>query len=161
MYGIAEICLVLLVAALSALEGALILAGILPPISSYSAGNILFLLARAAVVAYAGWKVAKPGVGAALKGAMLAFASSIVMVAAVLAGQIIRKPVFGISVPPSQYALLNSALILALNILASVLLGAIVAVLAAWAAKLLKSGSRSEEKKEEKEVKRKAKRKKA
>ncbi len=127
-------------ALLSVLEVALIFSGLLPPIFSYSPGNIVFALARLSVIAYIAYSGAKNGVVEAAKnGAVLSLASVVAMCLAALAsGLWLKKPVLGISAP-SDAALFQ---ILAFLLLGNVILGAAIAVMVAAIAVRIKKSSK-------------------
>jgi hypothetical protein len=121
---------------LSLAETGLVISGILPPVLSYSPGNILFSLARIAVIAYAGW-TAGGLKKAALNGALVSFVANLVICLATVAGKFyFMVPVLGISTPNSASLLLVLAIILAAN----VLLGAVIATGAALLAGKIKNG---------------------
>ncbi len=122
---------------LSLLEAALIISGALPPALSYSPGNVLFALARIAVIAYAGWTAGAGLKKAALNGAIVSFAANIVICLATLAGTFwLRVPVLGVSAPDSAALLV----VLVVALLANVLLGAVIAAAAALLAGKTRAG---------------------
>lgn len=119
----------------AALKLGLILAGVLPPISSNSAGNLVFSLLQIAVIACMGWKFAKQGLKkVAVKGAVLMLAYVAVLCMAVLIGFYLKRPVLGAQVPSTYYLLV----ILTLNAAFNILVGAVIATCAAWIARKIK-----------------------
>jgi hypothetical protein len=127
---------VLLVAALSLIESALIFFQILPPLSSYSLGGILFTLVKLAVIIWMGIVLYEKGLGkSALYGGILGFVSSGVFVLASFISKIyFQKPILGISIPPG----VSYFLMMSIIILENILLGVIIAVCASWIAKKMK-----------------------
>jgi MFS family permease len=126
--------LVALVAILSALRFSLVLADVLPPLSSNSPGHSLFVLANIAVMVYLGWTFSKGGLkSAAIKGAVAAFASSVILVFAMAIGTVVQKPVLGIAIPSFEMLLL----VLLFTSMLNIAIGAILAVCGAWLARLL------------------------
>ncbi|MEM0438131.1 MAG: hypothetical protein QXU54_02415 [Candidatus Micrarchaeia archaeon] len=90
-------------AALSLVEGMLILAGVITPLLEYSIGNIVFSLLLLGITAYAGVIGARESLLASLKnGALVGGAAALVMVLVVLASHYtVKTPVLGISAPDS------------------------------------------------------------
>ena len=119
-----------LIALVSLIEMGLIILGILPPVASYSPGNLVFLFARLAIYVYAGILFSKQGVKKAVKnGAILAFVSSLVVCAATLKGKfLLGRPVLGISAPNTE----SLVLVLILVILGNTLMGALIAGITAF-----------------------------
>jgi hypothetical protein len=116
-------------AALSAVESGLVLSSIIPPLASYSPITILFLLSRLVAVGWAGWLCAESGLKrAARSGAMVAASAMAVIVAAVAIGRSLGVPVLGIQAQD----LMSLVIIIALTFAMNVLLGALVAVVAAF-----------------------------
>lgn len=115
---------------LSALESLLILTGAITPLATYSPTNLVFLLLRLGLVVYAGWALARDYKQAVFYGAGVSLASSITMAAFVFLGRMLNKPVLGLSVGGGEFALVNLALVLLLNIILSSALGGVVAALA-------------------------------
>jgi len=112
------------------LESALIMAGLLAPVSSYSIGNILFLLARVLVIFYAGWSVAKSGLRVAAKnGAIVAAVAALVLFLSVFAGRLLGRPILGMGIPSDALSLL---LIVIINLAINVLIGTVIAVIGAF-----------------------------
>jgi hypothetical protein len=124
---------------LSILEPVLIIAGILPPIFSYSLGNILFSLADFAVVAYVAYTRANEGLKASLlNGLALGLTSASIICTSGLAGTIFYdKPVIGISTGTGQSRLV----ILVMLILESTILIALFSVLVTWLTRQLRRPS--------------------
>ncbi|MGC8851462.1 MAG: hypothetical protein ACP5O3_04575 [Candidatus Micrarchaeia archaeon] len=124
---------VAVVVLLSLVEVGLIIFGVLPPVLSYSLGNLLFTFAVLAVIVYAGIIFASLGLKkVALKGAALGFASTGVLCAAALLSSVFfKKPVLGLPAPNAE----SLALMLALVVIENAVLGAAVAALAAFLAK--------------------------
>jgi hypothetical protein len=118
-----------LAGALALIESVLILTGLLPPVLSYSPGNLVFAIARLAVVAYAGISFAGAGVKkAALNGALVALVANAVICLATLAGMFVfRVPVMGL---PAMNTI-PLLIVLALTLVANVLLGTVIAAGAA------------------------------
>jgi cation transport ATPase len=127
---------VLLVAALSLIESALIFFEILPPLSSYSLGDILFTLVKLAVIIWMGIVFYEKGLGkSALYGGILGFtSSSIFSLAAFISSTYFLKPILGISVPSGVSYFLTTAIIIVENIL----LGMVLAVCASLITKKIK-----------------------
>lgn len=123
-------------AALSLLEAALVLAKALPPVLSYSPGNLLFTLARLAVVAYAGVAHRDRGLKeAAVAGGMIALAGSGVLCLAALASAFtVKIPVLGLQTAGTASLLFTVLLVLAQN----AVIGAALAAFAAWLAGVVK-----------------------
>lgn len=123
--------LTILIVFLSIAEVSLIFFGALSPVLSYSQGNLLFALARFAIILYAGIVFAEQGLKkAALNGAMLGFAFSSIICLAALAGKtLFNSPILGISVQ-NQGSLVVMLILVTLE---NTLFGAIVAAGAAWA----------------------------
>jgi hypothetical protein len=118
---------------LSLLEPVLIIAGFLPPIFSYSLGNILFMLAGFAVVAYVAYTRANEGLKASiLNGLALGFTSVSIICASGLVGSVFYdKPVIGISTGSQQSRLL----VLVTLIIQSTIVVALFSVLVTWLTK--------------------------
>jgi len=120
-----------LTALLSAAESGLILAGLLPPVASYSPGNLLFSLSRLAVILCLGWTLArlnwKP---IALKAVLTMLAGVIVLCLATMLGYYLNKPVLGIQVPSFSMLLLVLAFIIIENVLLAVILALVAAFIA-------------------------------
>jgi len=94
----------LIIAALTVLEGLLILAGILPPLSAYSAVQIIFILAQIATVAYMGFSLAKLGLKKiAVKGALAGLVMMAVVSVFSAIGYVRGIPVLGVPVQAAAY----------------------------------------------------------
>jgi len=127
---------ILFVAFLSLIESVLILLEILPPLSSYSSGNLLFSFAKVSAIIWAGIIFYGGGLKkSALYGGILGFTTaSVVSLASFISKIYFRKPILGISVPSGVSYFLTIAII----ILENILLGVIIAVCASWITKKLK-----------------------
>jgi hypothetical protein len=124
------ILFILAIALVSLAEIALILIDILPPVFSYSLGNLLFAFLRLVIVIYAGVEYAdKTLKKSALSGAALGFAvSSLTCIAGLLSIQYSSKPVLGISADTQE----SRFILLLFVIIENVILGGLAATLAAW-----------------------------
>jgi hypothetical protein len=120
----------LLTMLISFIEPALIIAGILPPVYTFSPGNILFALADYAVVAYVAFSRADEGLRvSAINGLALGFASaSIICSAGLIGSNIYGMPVIGISVDSKQF--LFSTLVML--VIESTILVSLFSVLVTW-----------------------------
>jgi len=127
--------LILLVAALSLIESVLILLGVLPPVSSYSFGNLLFSFAKIALIIYTGITYYHEGLKmSAFYGGILGFVSvSVIVLFSFISMSYLEKPVLGISVPSASYPL-----VMLILILENALLGVIVAFCASLITKKVK-----------------------
>lgn len=93
-----------IIAVLTVLEGLLILTGILPPLSSYSVGQIVLSAAQLATVAYMGLRLAKLGLKkVAVKGALAGLVMMAVVSVFSVIGYVKGIPVLGISVQSATY----------------------------------------------------------
>jgi len=126
----------LLTILLSFIEPALIIAGILPPIFTFSPGIILFAIADYAVVAYVAFSRADEGLKAsAINGLALGFTNALIICSSGLVGShFYGTPVIGVSVD-SQQSLFS---ILVLLIIESTLIVAVFSILVTWLAIKLK-----------------------
>ena len=116
-------------AILSLAQGSLILAGLMPPVFSYSFWDIFFALAELAVIAHAGLSHSESGpLHCARCGAFMGLAYSLGLCAASIAGLAMSgRPVLGM-----PYAnLLTYAFTLAIFVVQNMALGAAVAMAAA------------------------------
>ena len=121
--------IIALPAALSLLEAILIFAGLLPPMFSYSPGNIVFSVLRISIIFYIGWIWASEGLKKnAVSGAYAMAGSVIIIFLAAIIGIYLGKPVLGI---PGQN-ILSLLLIMIVNLLLNCALAAFIAALAAW-----------------------------
>ena len=127
---------VLIVAILSLIQSILIFFDILPPLSSYSFGDIIFIFVKLAVIIWMGIVFYEKGLGkSALYGGILGFtSSSIFSLAAFIGSTYFLKPVLGISVPSGASYFLMMSIIIVENIL----LGMVLAVCASWITKKIK-----------------------
>jgi hypothetical protein len=127
---------ILFVAALSLAECLLIFLEILPPLSSYSLGDVLFTLVKLVVIAWMGIAFYGKGLGkSALYGGVLGLtSSSIFSLAAFISSTYFEKPILGISIPSGT----SYFLMILIIILENILLGVILAVCASWITKKLK-----------------------
>jgi hypothetical protein len=127
---------ILLVAALSLIESALIFFDVLPPLSSYSLGGLLFILVKLAVIIWMGIVFYEKGLGkAALYGGILGFTSSGVFALVSFISKVsFEKPILGISAPSwvSYFVMISTM------IFENILLGAVIAVCASWITKKIK-----------------------
>jgi len=131
-----ELYFYVLFVALFAAQTGLILGGVLEPMSSYSAGNILFTGLVAAIAVYMGWGLSESGIKkVAIKGAIVAFVGVTVIACASLIGYTIGKPVLGLTLPSAAYLVVPLLFILLLTII----LYASLAVLGVWVAQRFKS----------------------
>ena len=121
--------LVAAVVLLPLIEAVLVILGALPPVMSYSPGNILFSFAKLAVIAYAGMIFAQEGLKkSALNGAILGFAGiAALCVFSLLSSVLFGKTVLGLPPVPNAASL---AILLALTLIANAVLGAIMAAIA-------------------------------
>lgn len=120
------------VALLSAIEAVLVVLGVLPPVLSYSPGNILFSLAKLAIIAYAGIVSAPGGLKkSALNGAILGFAGAAALcIFSLLGSALFGKTVLGLPVPN----IVSLAILLAFTLITNAVLGTIVAAIARFIA---------------------------
>ena len=120
------------VALLSAIEAVLVVLGVLPPVLSYSSGNILFSLAKLVIIAYAGVVSAPEGLKkSALNGAILGFGGAAALcIFSLLGSALFGKTVLGL--PPANIASL--AILLAFTLITNAVLGTIVAAIAGFIA---------------------------
>ena len=127
------------VALLSAIEAILVILGVLPPVLTYSPGNILFSLLKLAIIAYAGIVSAPEGLKkSALNGALLGFAgAAAICVFSLLGSALFGKTVLGLP-PVSNIAPL--AILLVFTLITNAVLGTIVAAIAGFIA--IRSGAR-------------------
>ncbi|QLJ53229.1 MAG: hypothetical protein Sv326_1054 [Candidatus Fermentimicrarchaeum limneticum] len=130
----------LLIIILSLLEPALIISGILPPIFSYSLGNLLFTLATFLVVAYVAYSRADEELKtSALNGAVLGFTFASVICASGLVGKnYFGKAVLGAAADSAE-SLFQMLLLIMLE---NTLLSAVLSVIVTWLAKRFKSSKR-------------------
>lgn len=130
-----ELYFYVLFAAIFVAETGLILVGILDPVSSYSARNILFIVFVAAVVIYMGWNLSESGIKkVAIIGAIAAFVGVTVIACASIIGYTIGKPILGVSLPSAAYLFIPILSMLLQN----VILYALLAILGAWVAQRFK-----------------------
>ena len=121
---------VLFVAIFTAQTG-LIIGGVLDPVSSYSARNILFNVFVAVIVIYMGWNLSESGIKkVAMKGAIVAFVGITVIACASLVGFSIGKPILGVSLPSAVYLFVPLLTIFLSNVILYVLLAALAAGIA-------------------------------
>jgi len=101
-----EIQFYVLIAVLAALEGGLVLAGIMPPISSYSIGQIILSLAGIGTTAYMGWTFAKTGMKkVAIKGTIAGTISIAIILLSAAIGLMAGIPVLGMQIPSAYVPL--------------------------------------------------------
>jgi len=131
-----ELSFYVLFVALFAAQTGLILGGVLAPVSSYSAGDILFSVIIAAGVIYMGWNLSDFGIKkVALKGVIVAFVGVTVIACASIIGYTIGKPVLGVSLPSAAYLVIPLLSIFLL----SAILYALLAVGGSWVAQRFKA----------------------
>ena len=130
----------LLMMFLSLLEPVLITAGILPKVFTYSIGNILFSLARFAVVAHVAFSRADEGLRtSAINGLVLGFASaSIICTSGLVGTTFYGKPVLGISAGSQESRLFMIILI----IIESAAIFALFSTIVTWLTRKFKYSSR-------------------
>lgn len=99
---------------LSLLQPVLIISRVLPPISSYSIGNVLFSIAWLALIAYLALSRADEGLlKSAMNGAVLGFEGSLITCASALVGtRFYGTPVLGIVADPRQPLILITFIII-------------------------------------------------
>jgi len=101
-----EIQFYVLITVLAALEGGLVLAGILPPISSYSIGTVILSLAGLAAVAYMGRAFSNEGIKkVAIKGTIAGTVSIAIILLSAAIGIMVNVPVLGMSIPSAYLPL--------------------------------------------------------
>lgn len=125
--------LVAAVALLSAIEAILVVLGILPPVLSYSPGNILFSLAKLAIIACAGVIFAQENLKkSALNGAILGSAgAAFLCIFSMLGSLLFGKTVLGLPPMPDSTSL---AILLTFTLITNAVLGTIVAAIAGFIA---------------------------
>jgi hypothetical protein len=138
-----EIHFYILFALIAAIQSGLILSGFLTPLSSYSVNNIIFSLVVAVIIIYMGWSLTKLGLKkVAIKGAIAALVSVLVISLASVIGYTIKRPVLGVKLPSIYYIpvpLLSAALL-------DAMVYAIFAVLGAWLAQRFKPSQKIKKK---------------
>jgi hypothetical protein len=121
-----ELYFYILFVAVFAAQIGLIIGGVLDPVSSYSARNILFNVFVAVVVIYMGWNLSESGITkVAIKGAIVAFVGVTVIACASIIGFTIGKPILGVSIPSATYLFVPLLTILLSNVILYVLLAAL------------------------------------
>ncbi len=126
-----ELYFYVLFVAIFAAQTGLIIGGVLDPVSSYSARNILFNVFVAAVVIYMGWNLSESGIKkVAIKGAIVAFVGITVIACASIIGYTIGKPILGVSIPSAAYLFVPLLTIFLSNVILYVLLAALGAAVA-------------------------------
>ncbi len=109
---------------LSLLEVALIIAGYVPPVFSYSFANIAFSFSRLAVIAYCGYVNSRHGpLHCAKCGAYISLVYSLVFCAASALALLLHIPVLGMPYTGVE----TYAFVLAMLVVQNVALGAVVA----------------------------------
>ncbi len=126
----------LLIISLSMLEPILIIFGVLPPLFSYSPGNILFALLEIVIIIRLAYSRSDEGIrDSAINGAVLGFAMASILVASGLIGSTyFEKPVLGISTETQ----LSRFQIIAFIILENTILFAFISILTSLLAKKFK-----------------------
>jgi len=134
--------LVALTLILTLVETVLFFVGILPSVGSASSFDLIFVLARFAIVIYTGWIFAKHGLKTvAVKASILVFAAVTLVFLAVPIGLYVQGN--SASIPPVSYLVIAWALSLLVNIVISIILAAIVAWIS-YAAQKPKAGAGAE-----------------
>jgi hypothetical protein len=126
----------LLIMSLSVLEPILIVLGMLPPIFSYSLGNLLFAFLELIVIIQLAYSRSDEGIKeSVINGAVLGFTMASILVASGLIGsQYFEKPVLGISAETQ----LSRLQILGLLILGNTIIFALISALVTGLAKKFK-----------------------
>jgi hypothetical protein len=128
---------VVLIAAIIAVECSLILAGVLPVLSTYSFGQIAFTVVMFGAIFYMGWSLyrpKKPIRSVLLRGAGVSLAGVVILCLAVLIGFYSGRPVLGVALPAAIYVIP----ILAIDAAVNALMGAFFAGCGALAARKMK-----------------------
>lgn len=117
-------------ALVSVAEVLLIFGGLLPPVMSYSPANLLFLLARLALVVYIGVAYARQDLKiSAITGAFVAFCGTFVLtMASTLNYLYIHKTVLGVLIWSRQ----EMFMLMMSTILQNILIGVIIGAVAGW-----------------------------
>jgi len=126
-----------LIAAIIAVECSLILAGVLPVLSTYSFGQIAFTVVMFGVIFYMGWTLYRPKNplrSILLRGAGVSLAGVVILCLAVLIGFYSGRPVLGVALPAAIYVIP----ILAIDAAVNVVMGAFFAGCGALAARKMK-----------------------
>jgi len=132
------------VAVVAAAESVLILGGLLTPMSYYSAGNTAFSILMAAIFILMGWSLSGAGFKkAAVKGATAAVVAMAIVSLAAVAGYLTNRPVIGMPITSVYYL----PIVLLSISLTNILIFAILTVLGAWLAKMMKPRKMSKKKK--------------
>jgi hypothetical protein len=120
------------VAMLSVIEAVLVVLGVLPPVLSYSPGNIMFSLAKLVVIVYAGVITASEGLKkSALNGTILGFAGAAALcIFSLLCSALLGKSVLGL--PLTNIVLLT--VVLAVIVVSNTVIGALLAAIAGFVA---------------------------
>ncbi len=126
----------LLIISLSVLEPILIILGVLPPILSYSLGNLLFAFLEIVIIIRLAYSRSDEGIKeSAINGAVLGFTMASILVASGLIGsEYFEKPVLGISAQTQ----LSRSQIMVFIILESTILFAFISILSSLLAKKFK-----------------------
>jgi len=118
--------LVALTLILTLVETILFFVGILPSVGSASSFDLIFVLARFAIVVYTGWIFAKHGLKTvAVKVSILVFAAVTLVFLAVPIGLYVQGN--SASIPPVSYLVIAWVVSILVNIVISIILAAIVA----------------------------------
>jgi hypothetical protein len=114
---------------IAAVQCVFVITGFMPPLSSYSPGQIVLSIAMMAAMAYMGYTLADAGLkAAAKKGALASLLAVIVICLFAMAGSALQRPVLGVSVP----SLVSLALLLLSVCITNMLLLTLCAVLGAF-----------------------------
>ena len=134
--------LLILFVALTVIEVGLMLAGVLPPLTSGSVINTLFSLAKLAIIAYAGWIFAHQGLkAAAIKGSILMAAGIFVLFLVSIISYAMTPNMLNLD--SVSYLVAAWGLMLLINVLA----GIIIAVASALISNFVNKKSRKEKRK--------------
>jgi len=126
-----------LIAVIIAVECSLILAGVLPVLSTYSFGQIAFTVVMFGVIFYMGWSLyrpKKPIRSVLLRGAGVSLAGVVILCLAVLIGFYSGRPVLGVALPAAIYVIP----ILAIDAAVNAVMGAFFAGCGVLAARKMK-----------------------
>ena len=125
-----ETHIIALIIGLTGLQAGLILVGILPALSVNSSANMLFLIARIAIIGYTGGIFSGPGFKeAAIKGGIVTLVSVIAIYSGVFIGIIVHKPVLGISFESQSNFLFYLLIMGIINVLFGIILAVIFALI--------------------------------
>jgi len=118
----------------SIIESGLVLGGFIPPISTYSPGNLIFIFLKLILIVISAVYFYKLGVKkCTVNGAILGLVTSFIVALLSFIGKGYGKPVLGLNVPGNYYWLMIGFIVLQ-----NVILGAVVAALSCWIARKIK-----------------------